>query len=470
MSNRLHMKAALAEGDWAGAIAIGQQPSLLGKFSILRDFIVAAREAGNADALDLAETAVQSGNWNKPQRYALAREFVAASRMRAAWNALNGDGNHDADPGFAKQARRICARMPHGPLRLEITRAIAQAAKGGSRKHLVRSNIHFPPSRSPLQPFSDIVIAGSPAVPGRHLSGVEAHVAQYLARLAEPLPPSVDEISNVFVDGEGQIWGENGEVYKDTGKPKPLPKRDEVPIIDCGFHFIKPTRGIYHWLIDRVPHLSVIDSPGAEDARLLFSNRGPSFEDATLDLAGVSPERRVRVSNPVFVRRLLRPRVGFAGMRHWDRVSPIIEKIKMSAQVAADRHGVEPIDRLYISRRDSKRRVMVNEADVESLMADRGYSIMAFGEIPLWQQIFLASNATSIVSPHGAGLAHIIFMRDDVSVTEVLPIRDGTYVLRLNYAVLSAVRGLNYRAWIEPQLAIGDEWSTDTKLFDQSFH
>ena len=467
MSKRLQMKTALAAGDWTKAIAIGRNPSLLSKFSILRDFIVAAREEGNADALDLAETAAKSGTWNKPQRYALAREFVDASRLPAAWYALNGDGDHDADPGFAKQARRICTRMPHGPLRQEIMSAIKLAAKGGSRTHFLRSEAHFPTGQKPPQPFSKVLIAGSPAVPTRHLSGIEAHVAQYLARLANPLPPSVDEISNVFVDGEGQIWGENGEVYKDTGRVKPLVKPEEVPIIDCGFHFIKPTRGIYHWLIDRVPHLSVIDSPGVEEARLLFSSRGPAFEDATLDLAGIGETRGLRVSTPVFVRRLLRPRVGFAGMRHWDRVCPVIDAIKMSAQKIAQHHGVEPVDRLYISRRDSRRRVMVNEGDVENLMAGRGYNIVAFGEIPLWQQIFLASNATHIVSPHGAGLAHIIFMRDDVNVTEVLPIRDGTYVLRLNYAVLSAVRGLNYKAWIEPQLAIGDEWSTDLKSFDQ---
>lgn len=72
--------------------------------------------------------------------------------------------------------------------------------------------------------------------------------------------------------------------------------------------------------------------------------------------------------------------------------------------------------------------------------------------MPLWQQVFVVSSAKRIVAPHGAGLAHLVFSEPGTHITEIVPVQDGTYFLRLNYARLSLVMGHRYRGWLEPHL------------------
>jgi len=92
---------------------------------------------------------------------------------------------------------------------------------------------------------------------------------------------------------------------------------------------------------------------------------------------------------------------------------------------------------------------MLNEDAVEAAMVERGITPVIFSGMPLWQQMAMVSQADLVVGPHGAGLSHLLLARPGAKIVEIIPIEDGTYVLRFNYARLSMLRGFDYAAWVQ---------------------
>ena len=324
--------------------------------------------------------------------------------------------------------------------------------------------IRFPFSGSGRQVQGTVEIVSSERTPPRHAVRIAADIESFRQKAARAKPPEIIEHRDVFVDRNGQIWKEDGSVIVSKGAPIPSLSRQDAPRITTGFFAIKATRGIYHWLVDRLPLFSWMLEDGAPEAAVLLSDQAPSFERETLQLAGLS-HAVVGVGEAVFVERLLIARSGMQGFTYWDQVAPVIERVKQAARAIAAREMVSACDAIYISRRDSGRRVMRNEAELEAQIAKREYAGITLGTMPLWQQVFTVSSATRIVAPHGAGLAHILFAQPGVQITEMVPVQDGTYFLRLNFARLSLVMGHRYRGWLEPHLGAMDSWTVDTPAF-----
>ncbi|MEL6789825.1 MAG: glycosyltransferase family 61 protein [Pseudomonadota bacterium] len=77
--------------------------------------------------------------------------------------------------------------------------------------------------------------------------------------------------------------------------------------------------------------------------------------------------------------------------------------------------------KLYISRKDSARRRLVNEDTVETIFARNGFDIVTLEEKSLDEQVSLFHGAEVIVGPHGAGLANMVFCRRGTKVIELTP-------------------------------------------------
>ncbi|GJE19522.1 hypothetical protein AIGOOFII_4272 [Methylobacterium marchantiae] len=326
------------------------------------------------------------------------------------------------------------------------------------------TTITFPCPESGRRAQGSVEIRSSERTPPRHSDAVILDIESFGGRAARAKPPEVIEYRDVFVDRNGQIWREDGSVVVSKGLPISDLSREKTPDIATGFFAIKGTRGIYHWLVDRLPLFSWMLGDGAPDAAILLSDQASSFEKETLRLAGL-PHLVVDVGDAVFVQRLLLARSGMHGFAYWDRVAPVIERVKQSVRIIALRENALAPESLYISRRDSDRRTMRNEAEIEAKIMEKGYGSAMLGKMPLWQQIFTVSSATQIVAPHGAGLAHIVFAEPGTRVTEIIPIQDGTYRLRLNFARLSLVMGHRYRAWLEPHVGAMNSWEVDGPAF-----
>jgi hypothetical protein len=77
-------------------------------------------------------------------------------------------------------------------------------------------------------------------------------------------------------------------------------------------------------------------------------------------------------------------------------------------------------ERVYISRRDTSKRTLRNESEVEELLSKRyGFLIASLSGKTLYDQINLFARAKVIISPHGAGLTNIGFCEPEAFVLEL---------------------------------------------------
>ncbi|GLK57518.1 hypothetical protein JOD31_003518 [Methylopila capsulata] len=461
------IREALARGDWPAVLKDAGKEAAWRQPGVLKIFIRAACEVQDLNGLDraasFAETA--SKDWPPQQRFAIVREIARSGAPVPAWRLLSSFPADAGDPAFIREASRIIPYVKDGTTRREIQDALSQKLRRSEATPLERSSAAFPAPGAIPRPPADITIAASSATPQRHVEGLRDAIVEHRKRTQKGSGPAVFERRDVFVSRIGQIWDERGVVYATASREPPNVTREDVPTIDEGFSVAGASRGIYHWLAERVANLSWMFEPGAPRVTVLQSGGAPEFERDTLALAGLSNSPLHVIDEAVFVRRLLIARTGFAGLRYWDRVAPVFEAMKASAREAATAEGVEPNRLLYISRSRAARRIMANEAELEAALRARGYAIVLFEDLPLWRQVFLTTHAEHVISPHGAGLSHILFRSPGTRVTELLPIRDGTYGLRFNYARLSSTLGLDYTAWLEPQVGADDSWRMDIPAF-----
>ena len=80
-------------------------------------------------------------------------------------------------------------------------------------------------------------------------------------------------------------------------------------------------------------------------------------------------------------------------------------------------------ERLYISRADSKNRLVENESLlIAELCSDHRFVAVTLAGMPFPLQVLLLNNARVVISPHGAGLANLVFKEDgDRAICELQP-------------------------------------------------
>lgn len=89
--------------------------------------------------------------------------------------------------------------------------------------------------------------------------------------------------------------------------------------------------------------------------------------------------------------------------------------------LAAAAPGSGVSKRVYLSRQGLEKRRMVNEADLEAALAERGFDIIAPETMSVAAQIALFRDAHTIVGPTGAAFANCLFCSPGAKVFEIQP-------------------------------------------------
>lgn len=108
--------------------------------------------------------------------------------------------------------------------------------------------------------------------------------------------------------------------------------------------------------------------------------------------------------------------------------------------------------KIYISRKDSVRRPLVNETEVEAFLLEEGFTIIEMSKLSLVEQILIMQNASFIIAPHGAALVNLAFCSEGTKVIELankenfVPIfqRIGVYQKLKMFHVLGQLQGNGY--------------------------
>lgn len=432
----------------------------------------AAANAGSlAAARKVAEAAIPAA-LPCAERARLARLLLLAGAPFEAWLVLSADPAVFTAPEAAESlaAALVAFARCDEPLLQAAAQAVRRACLGPSeapqRRRPARPTGQgsgpLPPRRRPIEILASSA-AGAEAVAA--FRALDAALEEEAARGAPP--PAETVIEDVFVNAEGQVWRPDGRQLWQGLAPgirRPLPAESlaamaTAPEIAEGeLAARRSDRNFYHWCLNRLFALgAAADRPGGPPP-LLVGPQTPAFVGESLAAALGGRPWPMRVVDPVLrVRRLTLTGQPVLAIGNRAASARMLDPILAAADSEPPPPG-ESGPLLYLSRRDSQRRPLRNEQEVEESLSRLGFFVVSFAGRGFLEQIRIIRAARLLVSPHGAGLAHLAFARPGVTVVELMPA--VTYAgARFNMARISRAVGHRHIIWLEPAEAVGQAWS-----------
>jgi capsular polysaccharide biosynthesis protein len=204
------------------------------------------------------------------------------------------------------------------------------------------------------------------------------------------------------------------ERMETEGAPIPLHGADQAVVISdyC------PPPNLCHFLFDQLTRLALYQRVGVDTSRAMVIGPEPqgTFRQPVLGRAGVT--------NVLGTNRLARVRA----RRLW--VSSNCREVRHFAHWGAGwaiefvrrtlgGRGTRGWRRLYVSRGDVARRQVVNEAEVAALLEPHGFEVIVPGRMPYEAQVAAFKQASHVIAPHGAALAHLVLCPPEARILEI---------------------------------------------------
>jgi hypothetical protein len=172
-----------------------------------------------------------------------------------------------------------------------------------------------------------------------------------------------------------------------------------------------------HWLYRSALKFALLERDAVPDTLplVVHQNLNP-FEIDFLDLLRIPRSRMLEVPRdavircrelvvPVLLRNHPRMRVGIDWLRQ--KVAPFMERAERADQL------------IYVSRRDSRNHAVLNEAEIEDALRQRGFRIVTLTGMSFTEQVRAFSSARVIVGAVGAGLTNLMFAPLHAAVLEI---------------------------------------------------
>jgi hypothetical protein len=123
-----------------------------------------------------------------------------------------------------------------------------------------------------------------------------------------------------------------------------------------------------------------------------------------------------------------------------------------------------PTRRIYVTRSDTKKRRVSNEAALLPILNARGFEIVAPGLLSLREQAGLFASSAAIVGPHGAGLTNILFAPPGTRVMEMFP----STKVKNTYFLQAKSLGQIYRGFIGGPGDAREWFAVDVAAFERA--
>jgi capsular polysaccharide biosynthesis protein len=188
-----------------------------------------------------------------------------------------------------------------------------------------------------------------------------------------------------------------------------MPEAEEVDLSSA--LFIGANNNYYHWLIDELPRLSVLERSGLDDGRpILIDKHAQKWQLELLSRFGIPQSRLVKAdfNRPQRVQNLLAPsHLSTLMVAHPLAVEYVREKLLKNAKSAAPKKG----KRLYVARAAGTvaGRSIINADEVWEKFRKAGFKRVDPGTMTIDEQIRLFRDVEIIAGPGGAGLTNAVF-------------------------------------------------------------
>lgn len=467
------LREAAGRGDWMETLRVSRtlDPARVGPGIVLATVNAALLEGRAGDIAHAADFAIAAQILPR-LRISIASQMVGSGHVIEGLAVLLADSatfadGPDHDPAYRPVMLRMLQRAAHTPsvppVLRSATAALAARLLGTAERTPDAADIPFGPkgARTGLAGPPTVIHAG-PGLPDAVAAEAARAMAAFAATAARIGRPKVSVLRNVFVDRGGLVWDRDGRPVMTYQQPVPaagLAAMARAPFVPAAALGIEPHANLYHWFAEWLPSLAWRLNDAGSALPILLSDRAPAFVAESLDLADAGAAERIAVGDAVFVGELYMGGRDLALMAHRAAYGGLIERIAARAEAMAEpAMGSGP---LYISRRDTRKRPMGNEAALEAALAERGFEAALFSNTTVGHNIARLRRASCVVAPHGAGLALLLAGRPGTPVIELVPATRGTLALRTCFARVSRVAGHRHVLWLERPDMVHGGWTAD---------
>jgi len=217
----------------------------------------------------------------------------------------------------------------------------------------------------------------------------------------------------------------------------------------------------FHWICDLLPRFFLLQKSNINidtiDYFIVNEIQSP-FQQRTLDYLNIPSHKLIELPRKgtlkfhLQAQQLIVPSVTTTALLNphgcidsWV-CNFLREELAPPAVKEAEQSGFKGTEYLYISRAKTGKRRVANEDEVMTHLTRYGFKKVFLEDYTLGEKIILFRNAQAVLSPHGAGLAHLVFCHPGTKIIEFCApeyltrnFRDIAYFSELDYRVFAGV-------------------------------
>ncbi|MDU1651251.1 glycosyltransferase family 61 protein [Leclercia adecarboxylata] len=182
-------------------------------------------------------------------------------------------------------------------------------------------------------------------------------------------------------------------------------------------------RNYWHWHAQSLPAIlhciDFIKSLGITKYGIIVPKL-TSWQKTSLDALNLETNNIIEVSiyETVFAKNLVMSELMYSASPYDASIyrKQVRDFILSSAK---DSNTVFDVNKINISRKDSKRRPMLNEDKLSKELELLGYTTLVMSELSYFEQVIAFNSAENIVCQHGAGTTNALFCERNASILEL---------------------------------------------------
>jgi len=238
-------------------------------------------------------------------------------------------------------------------------------------------------------------------------------------------------------------WNVTADGHSKLRKPVLMPKIYRVA--KAASITIEHNTNYCHFFYDCIPRIPILRDAGFGDLPL-YAPLSESYQREILDLMGYPEERRIAsFAHPILQAGELYVPAYDGNQGEFPANVRNFIRSELLARARARKPDLRFPRRLYISRRDSTSRRILNEEALYARLKPLGFEFAVMAEMSVVDQILAFADAACIVTPHGASLTNLVFCRPECSLVEIFPPRIEAPCYQ-DLSRLMGMRAFEYRA------------------------
>ena len=214
---------------------------------------------------------------------------------------------------------------------------------------------------------------------------------------------------------------ENEELLRQMVRAATLPSCGDAVTVENLISLVSTcTDCFWHWMMDSLPKVFLAEASGYTGAYLLPAHGAERVGLESMSLLGVAPSRLIVQDSTEYQAHNLYIPTHFSGFNApFNPIFMCAYRERILSKIPTPSSSFEHI---YVPRKpEATNRRVVNHNKVEELAHRHGFMTVYFEDLSLKEQITVASQARTVIAPHGSGLTHTLFMQEGSSIIEFFP-------------------------------------------------